>query len=1044
MCRMNIKKPTLNIIDRKEFNKCPENGTANQQEFRNFKKNSFGVGESAIIKSLLANLNLHIAVINAEGILISVNKAADNLTKTAGPMHLSDCLIGCNYFKECKEATTCGENIVEKILENISAVLNKQITNFSSEYSIDSFEQKNTFLINAFRSEEDDSQVIVTHQFLPQKNKDQDLSIDGSSEIKKTLSEFNALLNSSLDVICTLNRTGNFVTINQASQELLGYAPSEILHTNFLNLVYSEDIVETAKTFEQIINGTHIPVYENRSVHKNGKIVPFLWSINYDTELDLVFCVGKDIADRKRLEQAIQNERDQFYHIFLSASSAICILKGPNHIYEMANTLYLKLINKKDIVGKPVIEVLPEISEQGFIKILDQVYKTGESRTNSMAFIQLKDETTGEYRDHFIDIVHQAYRNTAGEIDGVFLFMNDITMQVESNKKIEKSEKQYRQILETAQEGIWVIDENSNTTFVNKKICELFGYSEHEIMGKKNSHFMDEDSKKKALLAQNRRKQGVSEKLELKFISKKGEEILTNVSATPIFDDNLNFMGSLGMVSNISEKRHLENLLEKSNRLARIGSWEIDVVQGTVFWSDITKEIREVPTDFIPDLKTGIDFFTEGIDKTIISDRLQRCIESGTPWDEELQLRTFKGNLKWVRTIGEAIFINGKCCKIYGSFQDITEKKNAAEKVLRSETRLNIAQLIAQVGSWEINVKTNDQSWSAEFCRILEIDESITPSYEAFLPFVHPDDRAHAIRTMANSFPKQLDSSFQFRFKRKNGDIGYASSEWTFEFDNYGNPLYIYGILRDLTNEKKAEIERVKMISDITQRNKDLEQFSYIISHNLRAPVANIIGLTEELKDETHDAEAKLMLSEALSSDVKRLENVIVDLNTILQTKREINELKETVNLTQLVHNIKLSINDLIQKRGVHIKTDFTQIEEIHIIKSYIYSIFYNLISNSIKYRRSDCDAIIEIKSYIIDDKLSLKFTDNGRGIDLESKGDQIFGLYKRFHSDTEGKGMGLYMVKTQLEALGGKISAVSEVNIGSTFTLEFENSPYI
>ena len=512
----------------------------------------------------------------------------------------------------------------------------------------------------------------------------------------------------------------------------------------------------------------------------------------------------------------------------------------------------------------------------------------------------------------------------------------------------------------------------------------------------------------------------------------------------PFFDDNLNFMGSLGMVSNISEKRHLENLLEKSNRLARIGSWEIDVVQGTVFWSDITKEIREVPTDFIPDLKTGIDFFTEGIDKTIISDRLQRCIESGTPWDEELQLRTFKGNLKWVRTIGEAIFINGKCCKIYGSFQDITEKKNAAEKVLRSETRLNIAQPIAQVGSWEINVKTNDQSWSAEFCRILEIDESITPSYEAFLPFVHPDDRAHAIRTMANSFPKQLDSSFQFRFKRKNGDIGYASSEWTFEFDNYGNPLYIYGILRDLTNEKKAEIERVKMISDITQRNKDLEQFSYIISHNLRAPVANIIGLTEELKDETHDAEAKLMLSEALSSDVKRLENVIVDLNTILQTKREINELKETVNLTQLVHNIKLSINDLIQKRGVHIKTDFTQIEEIHIIKSYIYSIFYNLISNSIKYRRSDCDAIIEIKSYIIDDKLSLKFTDNGRGIDLESKGDQIFGLYKRFHSDTEGKGMGLYMVKTQLEALGGKISAVSEVNIGSTFTLEFENSPYI
>ncbi|MEH6764903.1 MAG: PAS domain S-box protein [Aequorivita antarctica] len=741
------------------------------------------------------------------------------------------------------------------------------------------------------------------------------------------------------------------------------------------------------------------------------------------------------------MEETIQNKKDQFYEMLLKAPSAIGMLKGANHVFEMANPLYLQLTGKKDIIGKTVAEVLPEVVEQGFVSMLDYVYETGESYSGTEMLVKVDREGNGKFTNLYIDFVYQAYRNSEGIIEGVFFFINDLTEQVVTRKKIEKSEKQYRRIVETAQEGIWLLDENSRTTFVNKKMCEILEYTEAEMMGKEHFYFMETGEKEKALNSYERRKRGVAENMEYKYRSKSGKLILTKISANPIFDDMGNFRGSLGMVSDITEKKHLEELLEKSNRLARIGSWEIDVINGTVFWSDITKEIREAEPDYIPDLSTGIGFFTEGINKRIISDRVQECMDKGIPWDEELQFTTFKGNLKWIRTIGEAVFTKGKCSKIYGSFQDITERKNAVEKVFLSESKLKIAQLIAQVGSWEVAILTDEHSWSDEFYRILGIHEDVIPSRDAFLQFVHPDDRAMVSSFTNEAFSREEDSSFHFRYIRENGELGYASSEWRFEFDSQGSPLYIYGILRDLTKEKKAEIERLKMISDLVQRNKDLEQFSYIISHNLRSPVANIIGLTEELKDDAHSEEIKMMLGEALSSDANRLENVIADLNTILQTKTEITERKEQVILSELAYNIELSISDLIKKEGVTILTDFTATDNFNTIKSYMQSIFYNLISNSIKYRQPTVNPLIEIRSRLSKNKLFIIFKDNGSGIDLERKGDQIFGLYKRFHSDTEGKGMGLYMVKTQVETLGGKISVSSKVNKGTVFTIEFEYS---
>jgi signal transduction histidine kinase len=156
-----------------------------------------------------------------------------------------------------------------------------------------------------------------------------------------------------------------------------------------------------------------------------------------------------------------------------------------------------------------------------------------------------------------------------------------------------------------------------------------------------------------------------------------------------------------------------------------------------------------------------------------------------------------------------------------------------------------------------------------------------------------------------------------------------------------------------------------------------------------------------------------------------------------LEIKREIRETKESVSFSTLTEEISSSLSSLLEKEEVQILTDFS-IDVFYGLKNYLFSIFYNLIVNSIKFKQPGKYTIIRIKSQVIKDKLVLTFKDNGRGIDLSRHAGKVFTLYARFHRDIEGKGMGLFIVKTQVEALGGRINIQSSPGVGTEFTIEF------
>jgi len=377
--------------------------------------------------------------------------------------------------------------------------------------------------------------------------------------------------------------------------------------------------------------------------------------------------------------------------------------------------------------------------------------------------------------------------------------------------------------------------------------------------------------------------------------------------------------------------------------------------------------------------------------------------------------------------------------------QRLKEKKDAElqkanEDTKRLTTRLQLATRSAGMGIWDWDIKKNYLAWDDVMYQLYNIDSFQFGSiYDGWIRRLHPDDRQRVNEEIQMAVTNKKRYDTEFRIIWSDASIHTIKATGIIEKDDEGNPTHMIGANWDVTEVKLAEIERIKMVSDLLLRNMELEQFAYIVSHNLRAPVANIIGASNVLNYPGLDENDKEILNRGINDSCTRLDNVVKDLNQILDIRGDTNEIKKIIRFSELVEDIKASVKNLIEKENIEIKYNFSAIDEFFTLKPYLYSVFYNLISNSVKYRRQLVPTVIEIKSSMAKNKIELLFTDNGMGIDLEKSGELVFGLYRRFHTNIEGKGMGLFMVKTQVEILGGKISIKSAENKGTEFKIEFE-----
>src|SRR5581483_1658617 len=189
---------------------------------------------------------------------------------------------------------------------------------------------------------------------------------------------------------------------------------------------------------------------------------------------------------------------------------------------------------------------------------------------------------------------------------------------------------------------------------------------------------------------------------------------------------------------------------------------------------------------------------------------------------------------------------------------------------------------------------------------------------------------------------------------RPGGTIRWYDARWVGVGNEHNENIGFILAFDDITERKLSELERDRITADLVQRNKDLEQFTYIVSHNLRAPVANIMGLSNMLNSYDFDISENAEIKSSLATSISILDNIIIDLNQILQVSSRVNERSEVVSLQQLVGDIMLSLQNVIDTENATVHYNFNAGNQIVAIKSYMHSIFYNLILNAIKYRRPD------------------------------------------------------------------------------------------
>jgi len=293
--------------------------------------------------------------------------------------------------------------------------------------------------------------------------------------LEEPLTDLGKILDFSMDLICSCDEEGRFVWVNKASERILGYKPEELIGKKYSDFLFHEDNGIPINENFDFKSETHLPIFEKKFIHKNTNIIYLQWSVVRDNVKNLCYCIGRDITEKKNIEKAIEFERLQFFNIYSQAPSYMGILNGPNHVYELANELYLQLIDKRDIIGKTVKEVLPELETQGIFEILDNVFKTGESFCANEMLITFDRYSDGKFKDFYLNFIFQARRNADNTIDGIFIFGNDVTEQVLSRKKIEESEKMYKDLIHKLPVATYSCDAEGRIVLYNKAAAALWG-----------------------------------------------------------------------------------------------------------------------------------------------------------------------------------------------------------------------------------------------------------------------------------------------------------------------------------------------------------------------------------------------------------------------------------------------------------------------------------------------------------------------------------------------------------------------------------------
>lgn len=449
---------------------------------------------------------------------------------------------------------------------------------------------------------------------------------------------------------------------------------------------------------------------------------------------------------------------------------------------------------------------------------------------------------------------------------------------------------------------------------------------------------------------------------------------------------------------------------------------EDDVIENSQWWFD-----RIHPEDSI---RMSVKLYS------FLEQRLEK-------WQDEYRFQCKDGSYKYVLDRGFLVVDdNNSATRMIGAMQDISRKKEEEERLKLLETVITNAKDAILITDSTIspdcilNVVFANEAYSE--MSGYDYGEIVNRS---MLDTLSIDENSFAFKELTGSLNRKQECEIETITHRKNNEEYWVKFIIVPVFNKENEHTHWISIKRDVTDEKKLEREKEQLIAELTQNNKDLRQFSYITSHNLRAPLSNLIGLLQLIEGiEIKDDELKMII-DGFSKSTKLLNETVIDLGKVVIIRDNPSIEKSEINVIESIQNVLSQINILVEKNNPEIELDINKNDIIFSNKAYLESILLNLLTNSLKYRSEKSPIKIRIKLTRKENGTELIFEDNGIGIDINKYKDKLFGLYQRFHNYPDSKGLGLYLVRSQIESMGGTISIESEVGKGTCFTITFKNS---
>ena len=429
-------------------------------------------------------------------------------------------------------------------------------------------------------------------------------------------------------------------------------------------------------------------------------------------------------------------------------------------------------------------------------------------------------------------------------------------------------------------------------------------------------------------------------------------------------------------------------------------------------------------------------------DSIKMSVKLYSFIEQKTEkWQDEYRFKCADGSYKYVFDRGFLVKDDqGNVIRMIGAIQDITKQKEEEQRLKLLET------VITQTK--DAVIITESEKANRTIPKIVFVNPAFTEmtgykSSEVIgkTPTIFMGKKS--VKNDIENLSKALRGKEEFEFKtwnyKKTGEEYWVNFSMIPITNSEGEHSHWISIQRDITDEKHQEKEKEQLIRELTQNNKDLKQFSYITSHNLRAPLSNLTGLLNLMQEiPIENVELKEIIH-GFKTTTNLLNETINDLVKVVIIKDNPSIQKEEVLIKDVFENVFNQLSFLISLHKPILKIELEKVTILNINKAYLESILLNLFTNAIKYRSPKRTLRIFVSSKEIGDTIILAFKDNGIGIDLERNKDKIFGLYQRFHNYPDSKGLGLYLVKSQVESMGGTIVVESEVDKGTTFIITFK-----